>query len=371
MKTIKYISASLLAFVMMSSCDSDLEKTVYDENQVTPVVLSKPSVSDIVLDYKKEAEDALSLVWKKADVGYSAEVENIVELSFKEDNFKKKVELYRTKADNKLSVTHKDLNNKLLKMLEDANKELGKYDFLIRISSSISSAAGTIYSNVLSLSITPYSSEREYPKVWVIGDYCGWNHGNSSYLFSFEENDTYQGVINFEDKAVNGFKITGQGDWNNGDAIFGIVKDAELPDAESNKIQLGAGGDTQNIQCYAKKYYHFVFDKATKELSHTLSFSKMGIIGSGVGGWGDADEKEMMFDMVKQRFFLDVTLVDGEIKFRLDGSWTTNFGLKDGKLEKGGGDNIKVTAGNYRVYFNLNNSKDLAYELNAKDYGKK
>ncbi|MDO4780358.1 MAG: SusE domain-containing protein [Bacteroides sp.] len=370
MKTIKYISASLLAFVLMSSCDSDLEKTIYDESKATAVVLAKPAVSDLVLNYKQEAEEALSLSWKKSDMGYSAEVENVVELSFKEDNFKKKVELYRTKAESKLSLTHKDLNNKLLKMLEDANKELGKYDFLIRVSSSISSAASVLYSNVVSLSITPYSSEREYPKVWVIGDYCGWNHANSSYLFSFEENDTYQGVINFEDKAVKGFKITGQGDWNNGDAIFGLGKDAESPDAETEELQLEAGGDTKNIECYSNKYYHLVFDKATKKFTYTLSFGKMGIIGSGVGGWGDADEKEMMFDKAKQRFFLDVTLVEGEIKFRLDGSWTTNFGLKDGKLEKGGSDNIKVTAGNYRVYFNLNNSKDLVYELNTKDYGK-
>ena len=69
-----------------------------------------------------------------------------------------------------------------------------------------------------------------------------------------------------------------------------------------------------------------------------------------------------------RRFWVDATLVAGEIKFRLDGAWDTSFGsATEGMLDSG--DNIKVPAGNYRIYVNLNNSAAMTYELNAEDYG--
>ena len=49
--------------------------------------------------------------------------------------------------------------------------------------------------------------------------------------------------------------------------------------------------------------------------------------------------------------------------------WTIGFGGSGGVLTAGG-DNIAVTAGNYRVYVNINNQKAMTYELNTRDYGK-
>ena len=72
---------------------------------------------------------------------------------------------------------------------------------------------------------------------------------------------------------------------------------------------------------------------------------------------------------VTKRFYADVTLTEGDMKFRLDGAWNTSFGSStEGLLDSG--DNIKVPAGNYRVYVNLNNSANQTYELNAEDYNK-
>ena len=102
-------------------------------------------------------------------------------------------------------------------------------------------------------------------------------------------------------------------------------------------------------------------------LKKNLSFNQLGIVGDAVGSWDN--DVVMEFDAEKQRFYADVTLTEGEMKFRLDGTWTTSFGSStEGLLDSG--DNIKVPAGNYRVYVNLNNSTNQTYELNAEDYNK-
>lgn len=118
---------------------------------------------------------------------------------------------------------------------------------------------------------------------------------------------------------------------------------------------------------YSKRFYRFVFDRSTLTLSNKLSFNSMGIIGDATPGGWDTDT-EMNFDTKKQRFWVDVTLSAGEFKFRADNDWAINFGGADGRLSQNG-DNIKATAGNYRVYATLNNSAEITYELNAGDYG--
>lgn len=57
--------------------------------------------------------------------------------------------------------------------------------------------------------MTVTTAERTYPTVWVIGDYCGWNHGKSQFLFSFSGDEiTYEAIVDFGEKAANGFKLT-------------------------------------------------------------------------------------------------------------------------------------------------------------------
>ena len=101
------------------------------------------------------------------------------------------------------------------------------------------------------------------------------------------------------------------------------------------------------------------------------SFTTLSIIGDAgaqVSGWGTA-EVDMNFDTAKQRFWADVEFAEGEVKFRVDHDWGTSFGsATEGKLDSG--DNIKVPAGKYRVYVNMNNANDMTYELNEKDFGK-
>ncbi|MBR2063737.1 MAG: hypothetical protein IJ971_03465, partial [Bacteroidales bacterium] len=167
-------------------------------------------------------------------------------------------------------------------------------------------------------------------------------------------------VIDFgADHASNEFKITA-GAWGNDEHSMNGAHDAE-----SKTISLVAGGG-DNINVYqAKRYYHLTFDRALT-LTADFSFDQIGVIGD-FNAWGG--DVVMEFNAEKQRFYADVEFpADGGFKFRADAGWDVNWGSTgSGVLDSG--DNIPVTAGNYRVYLNMNNAGEMTYELNAKMFG--
>ena len=239
------------------------------------------------------------------------------------------------------------------------------------VSSELAARIGTdfekFYSAPATVRMTVTTAERTYPQVWVIGDYCGWNFDNAQGLFCFSGDEvTYEAIVDLGEKAANGFKLSGEAGWNDA-CNWGTDGDAAAPETEAPSITLISSGGSGNIMVYSKRFYRFVFDRSTLTLSNKLSFNSMGIIGDATPGGWDTDT-EMNFDTQKQRFWVDVTLTAGEFKFRADNDWAINFGGADGRLSQNG-DNIKATAGNYRVYATLNNSAEITYELNAGDYG--
>lgn len=100
------------------------------------------------------------------------------------------------------------------------------------------------------------------------------------------------------------------------------------------------------------------FNAGTYTMEETSVF---GVVGSGYNDWGGAGP-DFSFTPLSEGIWVAeiVPLVDGEIKFRANEDWGTNFGGAGGTLVDGG-DNIAVTAGNYRISFDTVN---LTYVLN-------
>ncbi len=103
--------------------------------------------------------------------------------------------------------------------------------------------------------------------------------------------------------------------------------------------------------------YDVTFNSSTGEYSFVYtgtSFPTIGIIGSSTpGGW--TDDTDMMQDPVSpQVWTIEITLIDGEAKFRANDAWDDNWGATDFPTGMGlpGGDNIPVPAGDYLVTFN-------------------
>ena len=124
---------------------------------------------------------------------------------------------------------------------------------------------------------------------------------------------------------------------------------------------LDAGGD--NIASTAGNY------KITLDLNtntYTIEPFSWGIVGSGYNDWGNnGPDAKFYYDYTTDTFKVGAKLLDGEIKFRMNNEWVTDFGDSgaDGTLDAGG-DNIASTAGHYTVTLDFNNS---VYTIEATD----
>ena len=359
MKLARYATMLAAAAGLFAACQKLDEAKVFSPEQVvSPVLHALPA--EIVITSENMGE-IQTFTWDAADFGVLTQINYSIEAAVGDEA---PVVLFSDLTGTSTEQPYESINTKLV---YDVGVEP---DTPTAVNFYVSATIGTdykkVYSEPVSVTMTVTKAERVYPTVWVIGDYCGWSHDNSQFLFSFLDDEiNYEGVIDFGEKAANGFKLTGIAGWDDS-CNWGLDGEAEKPEAEASSITLISSGGSGNIDIYSKRFYRFAFDRSSLTLTKSLSFDQLGIVGDGVGSWDN--DLVMEFDAKTQRFWVDATLVAGEIKFRLDGAWDTSFGsATEGMLDSG--DNIKVPAGNYRIYVNLNNSAAMTYELNAEDYG--
>ncbi len=323
------------------------------EDVVAPVL---SEVAAIEITSENMGLESAAFTWTAADYGVKTQVNYAIEVS--SANHAEKVVVTSGINDTKATVPYEALNAIFLYDLELASGVAEDVQFVI---SAKVGESPKVYSAPVTVTVSATAAEKVYPKLFVVGSYNGWSHDSNQYLFDFTgEDKVYQGVIDFgADHASNEFKITA-GAWGNDEHSMNGAHDAE-----SKTIALVAGGG-DNINVYqAKRFYHLTFDRALT-LTADFSFDQIGVIGD-FNGWGG--DVVMEFNASKQRFYADVEFAeDGGFKFRADAGWDVNWGSTgSGVLDSG--DNIPVTAGNYRVYLNMNNAAEMTYELNAKMYG--
>ena len=359
MKLARYATMLAAAAGLFVACQKLDEAKVFSPEQVvSPVLHALPAEIVITTENMGEIQ---TFTWDAADFGVLTQINYSIEAAVGDEA---PVVLFSDLTGTSTEQPYESINTKLVYDVEVEPDTPTAVNFYV--SATIGTDYKKVYSEPVSVTMTVTKAERVYPTVWVIGDYCGWSHDNSQFLFSFLDDEiNYEGVIDFGEKAANGFKLTGIAGWDDS-CNWGLDGEAEKPEAEASSITLISSGGSGNIDIYSKRFYRFAFDRSSLTLTKSLSFDQLGIVGDGVGSWDN--DLVMEFDAKTQRFWADVTLVAGEIKFRLDGAWDTSFGsATEGMLDSG--DNIKVPAGNYRIYVNLNNSAAMTYELNAEDYG--
>ena len=359
MKLARYATMLAAAAGLFVACQKLDEAKVFSPEQVvSPVLHALPAEIAITSENMGEIQ---TFTWDAADFGVLTQINYSIEAAVGDEA---PVVLFSDLTGTSTEQPYESINTKLVYDVEVEPDTPTAVNFYV--SATIGTDYKKVYSEPVSVTMTVTKAERVYPTVWVIGDYCGWSHDNSQFLFSFLDDEiNYEGVIDFGEKAANGFKLTGIAGWDDS-CNWGLDGEAEKPEAEASSITLISSGGSGNIDIYSKRFYRFAFDRSSLTLTKSLSFDQLGIVGDGVGSWDN--DLVMEFDAKTQRFWVDATLVAGEIKFRLDGAWDTSFGsATEGMLDSG--DNIKVPAGNYRIYVNLNNSAAMTYELNAEDYG--
>lgn len=194
--------------------------------------------------------------------------------------------------------------------------------------------------NVLHQEFEPDPAVPEVTALYLPGNHQGWDTANAPKIYAREEAGAFGGYI----------KLNGE------------FKFATLPSWDGTNY--GSGGDkilstdSEAGNIVAEDAYYYVTANTTA-LTYTLKSLAWGVIGDATPTGWDADTK-MVYDPATLTLKVDLTLIDGVIKFRANDAWDDNFGMpKDGAITDplvSGGENIPVKAGNYTIELDLSTS---------------
>ena len=294
-----------------------------------PVITNPTAGSALVLDQNNQDAVATTITWSDytdygVDVNYKVEIAAAGSSTF--------YALGTVKNAQRLEVTNLALDKVLLKTGAVAGVAS---NFDLKVTATTVSAGGTIVnvSDLVTFSVTPYQLESF---LYAPGAYQGWDPTTAEALSSATSNGVYVGYINFTTPNSE-FKLTTARNWDNSYGTTGV-----------NTLVYN-GGD--NLVAPNTGYHKITAD--TNALTYTLEAYSWGIIGSASPGGWDADT-DMVWNSTAQVWEIaNIALTAGEMKFRLNNGWDTNFGDNgnNGSLEPGG-DNIPIAeAGNYKITF--------------------
>lgn len=331
MKKYRLIYIVMAALLVLASCKKEAVGPVIIDPTV-PVITAPIAGTSLVLT-ESNAKDTLTFTWSAAsNYGFAAAVTYKVEMSLPGDNFAHPTALITTIAGKGI-MTYLDLDNVLMaaELAPGVASELQ-----IRIAASVSDFVPSAYSDVLTLSVTPYRIIVNYPKLYCPGSYQGWAIATAPVVSSLKSDGKYEGYINFPDAGTT-FKFTQGTTW-----------DVNWGDTGANGT-LDAGGD--NIVAADPGYYKINVN--IPALTYTITKTVWGLVGDATGSW-DIDQL-MIYDPTAGTFSVTLNLVAGNIKFRANGAWDISLGdFKTNLSLEYGGDNIPIAAaGNYTVTLDL------------------
>jgi len=337
MKNILKTAAICASLVWLVSCEKDEEKATMNANAR---VESNISASTLVLDKTQSNTTALTVSWETKDLGvqlapvYTVEFENIATGKIKPLSAER----------SPFTLTVKELNEYLVGL---GLKTGVATDVRVLVRAALSDQRSLVATKTLK--VTPYFDEIKASEWGVVGSATpnGWNGPDIKMWNSTDGN-----LVAYATLSAGEIKFRKNNDW-------GV-------NLGGSNGTLSSGGS--NIAVTAGTY------KITINVSkntYTIETYSWGIIGSGARGWGDNDDVAMTYEGSTNSWVVKNIALDGEIKFRLNHSWGTNFGADStdnpaAALEgdiKSGGNNIKVPAGTYNVSFSFDANNKGTYKI--------
>jgi hypothetical protein len=324
-----------LLYLIISAC---LGAACSDEHDpvielASAPVLENPAQNSYVLSSEQADTEFATFKWSQTKYNVSVALKNVLQIDKAGNNFASPITLVIT-TDATASILVKDMNNTLNKMELEPGIAA---DVEIRLICYLGSQDGyKEISNAISLNITPYvAGEISVPMLWTPGNHQGWNPAESAAIFSVNDDGIYTGYVYLDGE----FKFTAQPGWDG----------TNYGDGGSNALSTEGGNLT------AEAGYYFVTANVNT-LSYKLEKRNWGVIGDATPTGWDADTK-LVYDPADKLLKLEITLGNGEIKFRANDGWEINLGIpKGGSIEDAllqGGDNIPVTAGDYLLILDL------------------
>ncbi|MBB3969184.1 SusE domain-containing protein [Mucilaginibacter phyllosphaerae] len=350
MKTIFGVFAVLL---VISSCKRD-DIMVKSTDGTAPALTA--SANTLVLSSDNAASEAVAFNFNKASYGYSAAVLYTLQLDKEGNNFAAPKEYTIDASANTQKLTVGDLNNSLALMGYAAGRASG---LEARIKSELRAGVGTLYSNVLKLTVTTYSVIIAYPSLYVPGAYQGWTPATAAKVASVADNGKYEGYVDFTAATDFNFKYTADTEWK---LQYGWASSSNTGTTAEGTFAAGASG---NLFVPSAGYYLLKAD--TKANTWNATKTTFGVVGDATPNGWDKDTN-MTYDPATKQWKVTVNLTAGKIKFRANGAWVIQYGNKKTNptnfLEFEGADIPVTVAGNYTIILDLSNPGNYMYSLN-------
>ena len=349
MKNITRSIIALFAVVALSCNVEDVQDRPVIEGMNAPVLTAPTSGASYVLKPENAAAQAERFTWKSSNYGGDVQVTYAVELDKKGNAFKTPQAVGSVISGNQVSVSVESMNKAAL-LLKATPFAPSEYE--VRVKSS-AGAAAVMYSNVVGIVITPYTTEN--PKLWVPGGYAkasgypnDWDPATSPQLSASAYGKVdFEGYVNFNDANAE-YKFTSFPEWK---GEYGAGATAGTLDPKGANLKIPAAG-----------YYLIVAD--TEKLTYKATATAWGIIGDATpAGWDGSTP--MTYNKTTKLWTVTAVLSQKEIKFRANNAWDLNLGDTgaNGTMEYGG-DNIKVpSAGTYTITLDLSSPRNYKYML--------
>lgn len=284
------------------------------------------------------------------DSSLPIDIEYILEAALPGTDFAKTIEAGKVKNMNSISLTNAQLNTIAIQAGIPVDTA-GNISFRIR-SIITDKASGTVLERIatpITINITTYLTVLDLSTTWgIVGSAANdWGATPDLPLFKTDVDGVLNAYVNLKDGE---WKFRENNDWGNN---FGSDS--------STGGTLTSGGGNMTVTAGS---YKIVLD--LNNSSYTIESFSLGMVGGATANGWDGPDMMMKYDQYSDVFRTIVTLTDGEMKFRMNNDWGTNWGDDgvDGTLNPGGA-NIVVTAGIYIATVNMN---DLTYTLEKIDH---
>lgn len=283
----------------------------------------------------------LNLTWSNPDYSYDA-AKYTLQLALAGTDFAAP-EAVELGSSTEKTYTVAELNKILLKM-ELPTGTPASLD--VRLQTSIGPNIEPTYSDVVTITTTPYIDIPDYPSLYVPGQYQGWAPDVAPKVSSAKDNGSYEGFVFMN--VADGFKFTTQQNWDGPNYGTGGTG------------KLSTTGD--NLTVSEPGYY--LLKANTKDLTWSATKTNWGVIGDATGSWDN--DKDLTYDETTKVWSATLPLSVGAIKFRANDAWDLNYGDKNGDsvLDTENDNNIKVEeAGTYLVTLDLSHPGYYLYKL--------
>lgn len=363
MKNLLKISTLALLFFAGVSCEND-DQTIATPSG-GPELITPLDGSAYVLLPENATNEATTLVWNHADYDVQTEVNYDVEVALAGTDFTTIIPAGSTTS--RFMVWTVEALNAVA--LEAGLIPYTAGDLDVRIKSSLGSNDDLpSYSNVITLTITPYPTD--LPKLAVPGNHQGWSDANNFESApriaasdfgktDFEGYMWLDGEFKFLGPNSSGSFAWGNTDWADNGDFSGILVDGS---GETNCTAISG--------FYRVRANTGAITTLNPEgLTYSTTAVSWGIIGSATPTGWDSDTDLTYNPTTKKLEIASIALVPGAFKFRGNNAWSNGFDLgtvnADGFLVDGGDLTFSGAAGNYKVILDLSNPRRYTYELIA------